>query len=107
MAMPISTMSCATTEVRAAACEPMPSHIKVVGQAKSIASVEMESLGRVRINPNVPQVPFGAAHAEWEALLEKMKPTDLLYEVSSSGGWSGYAAMRGTCVIGYQIVTVI
>lgn len=58
------------------------------------------------MNPNVPQIPFGLANSEWLQLRNKLVASDQLFEVSSNAGWTGYVAIRGRCVIGYQVVSV-
>jgi len=84
----------------------MPDDINTIGPARTIEEVENESLERIAGNPNVPQLPFGLANNEWVELRNKLLKTDQLYRVSSGSGWGGYVAMRGNCVIGYQIVSV-
>lgn len=104
--LPALILSCALPAERADSCHFLPNHIRASGPAKTIDEVETESRKHVSENPNVPQVPFGLANSEWIQLRKKLRTTDQIFQASSNAGWNGYVAMRGKCVVGYQIVSV-
>jgi len=84
-------------------CNPAPKHLKIEGEGLTLAQVEAESMEKVKFNPNVPQVPMGAAHKDWEELKATFKPQDRFYRATFSDGkgfaYGGYLIMRGPCMV--------
>lgn len=85
-----------------------------VSSPLTVEEIELKSVEELKDSNGVPQVPFGFANTEWEAMKALMQPGDVLVELGFSRRLrdgsldlqTGYALARNDVIIA-EIVTLV